>query len=358
MWSAAEGFWVRLAQRIAPYAQLARWDKPTGTWLLYIPGAWSIALAAGLDHASPQTFCSDASPKEHSPLTLSSPLGSLSLQSAFLLGSFLLRGAGCTVNDLWDRDIDRQTARTKQRPLAAGRLPVGHGIGFAAAQTLAGLPILLWISTPTGQRSSPPWFGSMHDTLRATTFFIGASALAPATLYPLAKRFTMWPQAVLGLTFNWGVLLGWSAATDGQFDWRVVLPLYTAAWCWTMVYDTIYAHQDKRTDELLRVGSTALRFGDVHTKTWLRGFTTAMLVNMAVVGIVSEQPWPFYVGTLCMGGHLFHQLYKVQLDDPADCMRQFRRNPTAGLILLVGIAAANWWRWRQGKNGQPSRSPE
>jgi 4-hydroxybenzoate polyprenyltransferase len=122
-----------------------------------------------------------------------------------------------------------------------------------------------------------------------------------------------------------------------------------------MVYDTLYAHQDKYTDKLLRVGSTALRFGDAHTKIWLSGFTVALLANLAVVGIISEQPWPFYAGALGMGSHLFYQLYSARLDDPRDCLCQFRRNPVAGLIFFAGIAAANTWRWWREKETKPSR---
>jgi 4-hydroxybenzoate polyprenyltransferase len=337
----APSLWTRLVQRVAPYAQLARWDKPTGVWLLYLPGAWSIALAAGLEST---TSAGHGTEPPVQPTT--SPVGSLRLQGAFLAGAFLLRGAGCTINDLWDRDIDKQTIRTRQRPLASGRLHLGQGLGFAAAQTLAGFPILLWISTPAQQRAQRFGVHQIRDLLHSTTFLTGVTALVPATLYPLAKRVTMWPQAVLGLTFNWGVLLGWSAATDGSMAWRVVLPLYGAGWCWTLVYDTIYAHQDKYTDRRLGVGSTALRFGEVHAKTWLRGFAAGMVASLTLVGVVSEQPWPFYAGVTLVGAQLFHQIQRVRLDDPADCMRHFRRMPLTGLVLLLGIAGANAWRQR------------
>lgn len=284
-----------LPQQVQPYAKLMRLDKPVGTWLLFWPGAWSIALAEPLGS-----------------------LPSLHLLALFGAGSLIMRGAGCTVNDMWDRSYDAKVTRTMERPLASGALTTRQAVYFLAAQLSAGLAILL--------------------NLNNYSVVLGASSLALVATYPLMKRFTYWPQAFLGnwrpegwegcvggggwgyrqretdrveedgevshavttpqfpllpllpgkgLTFNWGALLGWSAV-QGSCDWGVVVPLYAGSLCWTIVYDTIYAHQDKTDDVKIGVKSTALLFAG-NTKPILGAFTGLMAGSWALAGMNAGQ---------------------------------------------------------------------
>eukprot|EP00124_Ichthyophonus_hoferi_P004619 Ihof_evm2s531 gene=Ihof_evmTU2s531 len=237
-WSAAS-LVNRCPEKWQPYLKLARVDKPIGTWLLYWPGAWSIAMAA-----APGT------------------LPNMGILAIFGVGALVMRGAGCTINDMWDRKIDQQVDRTRTRPLAANQISMKAAWAFLASQLTVGLGILC--------------------TLNPYSIALGASSMGLVVTYPLAKRFTWWPQMVLGLTFNWGALLGW-AAVQGSCDWSVVLPLYLAGVNWTLVYDTIYAHQDKKDDVMVGVKSTALRFGD-NSKIWLTGFGTSSIGLLALAG--------------------------------------------------------------------------
>uniref|UniRef100_A0ACD5VMV8 Uncharacterized protein n=1 Tax=Avena sativa TaxID=4498 RepID=A0ACD5VMV8_AVESA len=237
--------WVErwLPEAARPYAMLARLDKPIGTWLLAWPCIWSITIAA-----------------------MPGELPDLKMLALFGCGAVLLRGAGCTVNDLLDRDIDNKVERTKSRPFASGDLAPSQGVCFLGFQLLLGLGILL----------------QLNNFSRV----LGASSLLLVFSYPLMKRFTFWPQAYLGLTFNWGALLGW-ATIKGSLDPAVILPLYTAAiWC-TLVYDTIYAHQDKEDDLKVGVKSIALRFGD-STKQWISAFGAASVGSLALNGYSAE----------------------------------------------------------------------
>ncbi|XP_077247109.1 polyprenyltransferase 1 isoform X2 [Tasmannia lanceolata] len=241
-----------LPQSARPYARLARLDRPIGTWLLAWPCMWSITLAAA-----------------------PGSLPDLKMLSLFGCGALLLRGAGCTVNDLLDRDIDTKVERTKSRPVASGVLTPFQGLSFLGFQLLLGLGILL----------------QLNNYSRV----LGASSLLLVFSYPLMKRLTFWPQAYLGLTFNWGALLGWSAV-KGSLDPAIVFPLYISGVCWTLVYDTIYAHQDKEDDLKVGVKSTALRFGDL-TKNWISGFGIVCISSLALSGFNAE---------LGQGGHIIH----------------------------------------------------
>ncbi|EME32303.1 4-hydroxybenzoate polyprenyltransferase [Galdieria sulphuraria] len=231
-----------------PYVKLARLDKPIGTWLLYLPGAWSISLASEPGQVS-----------------------DLWLLSLFGMGAVLLRGAGCTINDLWDSRLDGLVERSKSRPLASGVLTKKQALFFVTAQLLGGLPILL--------------------SLNMYSQVLGASSLFLVTLYPLAKRVTFWPQLVLGLTFNWGALLGW-VAVKGSLD-LPALYLYGGGVAWTLIYDTIYAHQDKHDDTRVGIRSTALYFGD-KTDSWLYFFAGIHSTLMLLVGYLVEQTSPYY----------------------------------------------------------------
>ncbi|GIL81402.1 hypothetical protein Vretifemale_10452 [Volvox reticuliferus] len=281
-----------LPARLVPYAQLMRLDKPIGTWLLALPCFWSIALATAPGH-------------------LPDPI----MMALFGTGAVLLRGAGCTINDLWDRDLDGRVERTKGRPLAAGTLTPSDAIGLLALQLSLGLVILL----------------QLNDYSK----ILGASSLLLVGTYPLMKRITYWPQAFLGLTINWGAIMGYAAAT-GACDWSIVLPLYGAGVAWTLVYDTIYAHQDKRDDVTAGVKSTALFFGD-NSKTWFTGFGTLMAACLTTAGMAAGAGAPYYAGVGAMTAHLAWQVRTVDLSNGPDCMAKFMSNKWAGTFLLAGI---------------------
>ncbi|PWA67043.1 polyprenyltransferase 1 [Artemisia annua] len=281
-----------LPKLVRPYARLARLDKPIGTWLLAWPCFWSITLAASPGH-----------------------LPDLKMMALFGCGAFLLRGAGCTINDLLDRDIDTKVERTKSRPIASGALTPFQGVSFLGAQLLLGLGILL----------------QLNDYSR----ILGASSLLLVFSYPLMKRITFWPQAFLGLTFNWGALLGWSAVR-GSLDPAVVLPLYLSGVFWTLVYDTIYAHQDKEDDKIVGVKSTALRFGD-STKNWVSGFGIACISSLALSGFNASLGLPYYVFLAAASGQLAWQIWTVDIYSGADCSRKFVSNKWFGAIVFSGI---------------------
>ncbi|KAI3687221.1 hypothetical protein L1987_80915 [Smallanthus sonchifolius] len=281
-----------LPKNVRPYAHLARLDKPIGTWLLAWPCMWSITLAA---------------PPGHLP--------DLKMMALFGCGAFLLRGAGCTVNDLLDRNIDTKVERTKSRPIASGALTPFHGVSFLGIQLLLGLGILLQLNNYSR--------------------ILGASSLLLVYTYPLMKRITFWPQAFLGLTFNWGALLGWSAIR-GSLDPAVVLPLYLSGVFWTLVYDTIYAHQDKEDDKIVGVKSTALRFGDF-TKIWVSGFGVACISSLALSGFNANLGLPYYVFLAAASGQLAWQIWTVDISSAADCSRKFVSNKWFGALVFGGI---------------------
>ncbi|XP_046747808.1 4-hydroxybenzoate polyprenyltransferase, mitochondrial isoform X2 [Diprion similis] len=284
---------------IQPYLRLMRIDKPIGSWLLFWPCGWSIALAA------PPGMIPDPQ-----------------MLALFGLGAFIMRGAGCTINDMWDRDIDKRVARTKDRPLVSGEVTQLEALVFLSGQLGLGLSVLLQLN----------WY----------SILLGASSLGLVVIYPLMKRITHWPQLILGMTFNWGALLGWSAV-QGSCDWSVCLPLYVAGVCWTILYDTIYAHQDKVDDILLGIKSTALKFGD-NTKVWLSCFGTSMISSLLTSGIMVDQTWPYYVAVGVIGSHLANQIYTLNIDNPTDCANKFVSNHRVGLILFTGIVLGNLLR--------------
>ncbi|XP_020242259.1 4-hydroxybenzoate polyprenyltransferase, mitochondrial isoform X2 [Asparagus officinalis] len=265
-----------LPKATRPYAMLARLDKPIGTWLLAWPCMWSITMAA--------------SPGQ---------IPDLKMLALFGCGAVLLRGAGCTVNDLLDRDIDVKVERTKCRPVASGTLTPFQGISFLGCQLLLGLGILLQLNNYSR--------------------ILGASSLLLVFSYPLMKRLTFWPQAYLGLTFNWGALLGWAAVKE-SLDPTIILPLYAAGVFWTLVYDTIYAHQDIEDDLKVGVKSTALRFGSL-TKNWISGFGIACIGSLALSGLNAELAWPYYPFLMAAAGQLGWQIWNVDLSNRADCNR-------------------------------------
>ncbi|XP_053673974.1 4-hydroxybenzoate polyprenyltransferase, mitochondrial [Anopheles nili] len=288
-----------LQQNISPYVRLMRIDRPIGSWLLFWPCGWGIALSA------PAGCWPD-------PVML----------GLFGVGAFIMRGAGCTINDLWDRDIDAKVARTRNRPLVAGEITPFDALVFLSGQLGVGLLVLLQLN----------WY----------SILLGASSLGLVIIYPLMKRVTYWPQLILGATFNWGALLGWSA-TQGSVEWSACLPLYVAGVCWTIVYDTIYAHQDKKDDLMIGIKSTALRFGD-NTKLWLTGFTAAMLGNLVAAGLVCDQSWPYYTSIGLIGAHLAHQIFSLNIHNPTDCASKFISNHQIGLLLFLGIVLGTLYK--------------
>lgn len=282
----------------SPYARLARLDRPVGTYLLMWPGLWSIALASSTNIPDP------------------------ALLVKFGVGSLVMRSAGCTINDILDRKFDAKVARTRTRPLASGEITLPRAMGFLGAQLSIGLGILL--------------------TLPEYAIYWGAASVVPVCLYPLAKRVFDWPQLVLGLTFNWGAILGW-AAYHSAIDWDVIAPLYIGCASWTLGYDTIYAHQDKIDDKKLGLRSSALTIGDDATKIFLAGtytFTTACIYGAAVkynsiYGGLNLNT--FSIGTALMAANLAYQVIALKLDDPEDLGNKFRINHWIGPILFSTI---------------------
>jgi 4-hydroxybenzoate polyprenyltransferase len=296
MYSASDihsGDWVDrwFPTGLRPYLRLARLDRPIGTWLLLLPCWWSIALAAQ-PGAWPSVW----------------------LLVLFAIGALVMRGAGCTINDMADRDIDGKVARTALRPLASGALSMRQAWQFLGLQLFVGLIVLLCLS----------W----------TAIWLGVLSLSVVVIYPFMKRITWWPQVVLGLAFNWGAWMGWAAMRHEVG--APSLPLYLAGVCWTLVYDTIYAHQDKEDDLQVGVKSTALRFG-AETKQWLSGFAVGQVLLTAIAFHIAQIGWPAYLALILVAGHLAWQITAVDLNNPKDCLMKFKSNRNLGLLLFAGI---------------------
>jgi 4-hydroxybenzoate polyprenyltransferase len=290
------GDWVdRLLPRWAePYARLARLDRPIGTWLLLFPGWWAIALAG---------------PRWPDPL----------LMALFALGAVVMRGAGCTLNDIADRDYDGQVARTRLRPIPSGRVSVMQAAVFMAAQLAIGAVILF--------------------SLNRASILLGLAVLGLIATYPFMKRITYWPQLFLGLNFNWGALLGWAAVT-GRLSWPPVL-LYLGGICWTLGYDTIYAHQDKEDDARIGVKSSALALGD-RTRPFLFLFYGGAIALWAAAGIADGLGWIFLIGLVLAATQLGWQALRVDIGDPLDCLAKFRSNRLVGWLMLASIVAGHF----------------
>ncbi|MFD0915983.1 4-hydroxybenzoate octaprenyltransferase [Pseudahrensia aquimaris] len=303
-----------LPQSVWPYAQLARWDRPIGSWLLMWPCWWALALAIGALMGSPDIAAS------WSDYVL--PLGGAF--AAFLLGAIAMRGAGCTYNDLVDHELDAQVARTASRPMPSGRVSRTNAKLFIAAQMAVGAGALLYLTTFKGYLNT----------------FAGVLALASlvvVALYPFAKRFTNWPQFVLGLSFSWGALMGWAVIFD-----EIHLPalaLYAGSICWVIGYDTIYAHQDAEDDALIGIKSTALLFGD-KTKLALVVLYSAALALFALAFSQAYTGWPAYAGLAVGGAHMIWQLIQLDIEDADNCLRLFKSNGQFGWILFAGLMAA------------------
>jgi 4-hydroxybenzoate polyprenyltransferase len=287
------GPFERLAPRaLKPYVALVRLDRPTGTWLLLWPSLWALALASpGWPEAR--------------------------LLALFTAGALVMRSAGCIYNDIVDREFDARVARTRHRPLASGALRVRQAVGLMAV--LLGIGLLILLQLPL------------------LAILLGVGSLALVFTYPLMKRVTYWPQAFLGLTFNWGALLGWAAAT-GALDWPAGL-LYAGGICWTLGYDTIYAHQDKEDDALIGVKSSALALG-ARTRPFLWAVYTASVACFAGAGALVGLGWPFYAALGAVAALLAWQAGRTRFDDAADCLAKFKANLWVGVALFGGILAA------------------
>ena len=278
-------------ERFHPYVHLARLDRPIGVWLLLLPGWWGILLASA--QLSGLTF------------------NTVWLMVLFGVGAIVMRAAGCVINDLWDRNMDAEVERTKTRPLASGDLTVLQGVVFLGALLFLGFCILM--------------------LLNGATIILGLVSIPLVILYPLAKRFTDWPQAVLGLTFNFGALMGWTAVMGGIGIQAILL--YAAGFFWTMGYDTIYAHQDKEDDALIGVRSTALKFGD-DSKMWVSGFYAVMLLCLATALSLSAVNLIALPGLAVIAVHLFWQMSRWDPDDNQSSLKMFQSNRDLGLIVL------------------------
>lgn len=280
----------KLPTKWIPYAELMRLEKPVGTWLLYLPCTWAITMAA-----------------MEGMMPLGSTLYTLGL---FGVGALIMRGAGCTINDLLDRDLDSKVIRSVERPIASGRVSRKQGVAFLAAQTAVGVGIL-------AQLPSQCWW-------------LGLASLPLVFTYPLFKRFTYYPQIALSACFNWGALLGFPAM--GILDWSTMLPLYTGSLLWCMTYDTIYAHQDKKFDVKAGIKSTALAWGS-RTKAICNTMAACQFSLYLLAGLNSGLLWgPGFIGGLSIFAYrVFTMIKRVDLDNPAACWKAFTSNIDSGL---------------------------
>lgn len=281
---------------IRPYIELMRLNRPIGIWLLLFPCLWSLGLTSR----------------------------ALNLRYIFLftLGAILMRGAGCTFNDIIDRNIDKHVARTKERPLAIGALSIFQAILFLIIQLLGALAVLLQFNKPTQ--------------------ILGASSLILVAIYPFMKRYTHWPQLFLGFTFNWGALMG-EAALSGKITCSSLL-LYVTCIFWTLAYDTLYAYQDYEDDLKAGVKSTACRFEN-KGNVYISLFYGVMLFGWGALSIVTHK-LPLLAAVLCVGILLLLGGKETNLMSPSSCLRAFKKNVWIGLIFYTGILIANLLEWR------------
>lgn len=275
-----------------PYGRLLRLDKPTGAQLLFLPCAWGIGLGA------------------------TSVLDVVGLSTLLYGGAVIVRGAGCTVNDIFDADVDKQVERTKTRPLAAGEVSTPTAVLLATGGFTIGLGVL--------------------TCLTPTAFMLGTMTLIPALYYPISKRVFKYPQAVLATTFNVGALIGYASCTN-----IVAFPAiaaYLSGVCWTMVYDTIYAHQDKRDDIKVGIGSTALAFkGD--TRNTMALFGIAQYAALLAAGASADLGTTFYMGATIAATRTYRQIYETDFDQPQQCAQAFNDNAKTGALVWASILA-------------------
>ena len=290
----ATGNWVDgLAPPFArPYLRIARLDRPIGSWLLLMPCWWSVGLAGMRVEQFPSLW--------HIVL--------------FFIGAFAMRGAGCTWNDLVDRNLDGLVERTRSRPIPSGQVTVAEATAFMLLQALAGFLVLIQFNR--------------------FTVITGLCSLLVVAIYPFMKRITYWPQIVLGLAFSYGALLGWPAAF-GRLDWPAIV-LYAGSISWVIGYDTIYAHQDREDDLLIGIKSTALLFGE-KTRSMLASFYAGAVVLIGAAGLMAGGGLIFVLGLIAFAAHLTWQVLRLDINDSAHCLKLFKSNRDAGLILLAAM---------------------
>jgi 4-hydroxybenzoate polyprenyltransferase len=278
-----------------PYLRLSRLDRPIGSWLLLMPCWWSAALAAGVAHDVRRL-----------PLIV----------LLFFVGAFAMRGAGCTWNDITDRHLDARVERTRSRPIPAGQVTVTQAAIFLVVQALVGLAVLL-----------------QFNRFAIAT---GIASLVVVAIYPFMKRITYWPQVVLGLAFSWGALMGF-AVVFGRIDVTAIV-LYAGSIAWVIGYDTIYAHQDSEDDALIGIKSTALLFGD-RTRPALAIFYGLTVILIGIALHLAGAHWPAWIGLAAFAVHLVWQIARIEIGDSALCLRLFKSNRDAGLLLFAGLLA-------------------
>lgn len=274
---------------LRPYARLVRLDRPIGTWLLLLPCWWGLALA-------------------------SNRIPDLWLMFVFAVGSIIMRGAGCVVNDLYDRDLDRQVERTATRPLASGEVKPWQAIILIILLLLIGLGVLMLLKRPA--------------------VLIGLASLLLVFTYPLMKRITWWPQLFLGFTFNWGALVGWVAVSG-----HIASPaywLYAAGIFWTLAYDTVYAHQDRHDDERIGVKSTARLFGKT-SKSWVGTFYVVTILLLLCGGHATGLGKGFYIMMIWACNFAYNQWSQWRINNLENCLKRFRSNRDFGLIVFLAI---------------------
>jgi len=278
-----------------PYLRLSRFDRPIGWWLLLMPCWWSAALAAGIArdlHSLPMVLV------------------------LFLIGAMVMRGAGCTWNDITDRKLDAKVERTRSRPIPAGQVSVTQAAAFLVLQALVGLAVLLQFNR--------------------FAVLTGIASLVIVAVYPFMKRITYWPQVTLGLAFSWGALMGF-AVILGRID-ATALVLYAGSIAWVIAYDTIYAHQDTEDDILVGIKSTALLFG-ARTQLALTIFYSLAVVLIGVALWLGGSGWFAWIGLAAIAAHLVWQVRTIRIEDSALCLRLFKSNRNAGLLLFAGLLA-------------------
>jgi len=278
-----------------PYGRLARWDRPIGIWLLMYPCWWSAALGTGPEWGR--------------------LVGWMAL---FFIGALAMRGAGCTWNDIVDRKVDAQVERTKGRPLPAGEVTLRNALIWMVLQSLVGVAILFKLNKTAGG--------------------IALLSLVLVAIYPTMKRFTYWPQVVLGLAFNWGALVGYAAVTGTLSG--AALALYVGGVAWTLVYDTIYAMQDQRDDAIIGVGSTARRFAET-PRRWLTLFAVLAVLAWALAGRLAGLGPYYFAGVAAIALHFAWQIVFLKPGDPADCLMRFKSNNWLGLLLTAAVIAGH-----------------
>lgn len=289
--------WVNhLPRPTRPYARMMRLDRPIGSWLLFLPCLWSLSLAASQRNSWPP----------------------MDLIVLFAVGSVIMRGAGCVFNDIVDRDLDKKVARTRNRPLAAGTISLAGAWMFLFLLCGSGLLILV--------------------QLDIAAIALGLMSVGLIALYPFMKRITWWPQLFLGLTFNWGALMGY-AAFAGSLKMEAVI-LYVACMFWTLGYDTIYAHQDREDDAMAGIKSSALRLGQL-TRPAVSLFYAIAGLGLLGAALTSGLNWPTYFLILPGLAHLIWQIRHLDIDNPDQCLYLFKSNRGFGLIIAIAFLAGH-----------------